>query len=213
MAATEMKAAGTPFYRFARFILAVFSFVFYPCTILNQKDADLDAPFILICNHQSMMDPVLLAIKLKQHEIHFIGKREITKFKPLKWVVEKLHMIAVSRHMSDLAAMRAAGAALKAGHVLGIFPEGKRSYGPSMEVVESGVSMLAQRHRVPLLPVYIIGRPQPFRRVRMVVAPQIQYEDLLEEGTGKQAGERLNERIRQVYKALDIKYNKKTVGA
>ncbi|NLW21173.1 MAG: 1-acyl-sn-glycerol-3-phosphate acyltransferase [Clostridiales bacterium] len=213
MAATERRAVGTPFYRFARGLLAAFSALFYPCKIVNQRAADLNAPLILICNHQSMMDPVLLAVKLPQHEIHFIGKREITKFKPLKWVVERLHMIAISRHMSDLAAMRAAGAALKGNHVLGIFPEGKRCDGPSMDIVESGASLLAQRHKVPLLPVYIAGRPRPFRRVIMEVAPPLQYEDLLGEGIDKAATERINQRIRQLYQDFDIKYNKKTIGA
>lgn len=200
MASSRIKRIATPFYRFARWILAVFSAIVYPCKLVNKEGADLPAPFILICNHQSMMDPILLAVKLNQHEIHFIGKREITKFKPLKWIVEHLHMIAISRHASDLAAMRAAGEVLKAGHVLGIFPEGRRVQGPPMEDMESGVSMLALRHRVQLLPVYIKGRPRPFRKVVMTVEPPIQFLDLLEEGLNKSSSEALNHRIQETYR-------------
>lgn len=213
MANNSRQAVGTPFYRFARVLLAIFSALFYPCRLMN-KEADTPAgPLLLICNHQSMMDPVLLAVMLKQYEIHFIGKREITKFPLLKPIVRKLHMIAVSRHMSDLSAMRAAGAVLKDGQVLGIFPEGRRYQGPAMAQMESGVSILAQRHRVPILPVYIAGRPRPFARVRMYIAPLIPYEDLLEEGISKQAGDALTARIQQVYAELEKKYSKKTLTA
>ena len=177
-----MKSSGTPFYRFARCLLSIFSFLFYPCKLINPEQANLKKPFILICNHQSMMDPVLLGVKFPQYEIHFIGKREITKFLPIKWIVERLHMIAVSRHMSDLAAMRAAGAVLKSGEVLGIFPEGRRSCGSPMEQMESGVSLLALRHKTPLLPVYITSRPRPFRRVSMVIAPPILVDSLARDG-------------------------------
>ena len=205
-----MKSSGTPFYRFARCLLSIFSFLFYPCKLINPEQANLKKPFILICNHQSMMDPVLLGVKFPQYEIHFIGKREITKFLPLKWIVERLHMIAVSRHMSDLAAMRAAGAVLKSGEVLGIFPEGRRSCGSPMEQMESGVSLLALRHKTPLLPVYITSRPRPFRRVSMVIAPPILVDNLARDGIDKSASDQLSEQIKQVYRDLESKNNKKT---
>lgn len=205
-----MKSSGTPFYRFARCLLSIFSFLFYPCKLINPEQANLKKPFILICNHQSMMDPVLLGVKFPQYEIHFIGKREITKFLPLKWIVERLHMIAVSRHMSDLAAMRAAGAVLKSGEVLGIFPEGRRSCGSPMEQMESGVSLLALRHKTPLLPVYITSRPRPFRRVSMVIAPPILVDSLARDGIDKSASDQLSEQIKQVYRDLESKNIKKT---
>lgn len=206
MKSSKQKAVGTPFYRFIRILGSLFSFLVYPCQFINAQAADIKAPFILLCNHQSMMDPILLAVKLKQHEIHFIGKRELTNFKPLKWIVEHLHMIAVSRHMSDLSAMRASGEVLKAGQVLGIFPEGKRSQGVPMEQIESGVSLLALRYRIPLLPVYIAGRPRPFRKVKMIAAPPIQFEDLLSAGIDMKASGLLNARIQQVYYDLYKKY-------
>lgn len=213
MASKRIKRAGTPFYRFARFLATIYCALVYPCKLVSPAQSELAAPFILICNHQSMMDPLLLAVKLPHLEIHFIGKRELTRSKLLKWVVEKLHMIAISRHMSDLSAMRAAGSVLKAGNVLGMFPEGTRRQGQPMVDVESGVSMLVQRHRVPLLPVCILGRPRPFHRIRMVVGSPIPYDDLLVEGIDKEAGERLMQRIQQTYADLFIKNNKNTIPA
>ena len=212
MANTE-KRGPTLFYRFARVLVIIFTALFYPTRLINGEHADIAEPFILICNHQSMMDPVMLAAKLRQHEIHFIGKRELTKFKPLKWVVERLHMVAVSRKASDLAAMRAATGVVRDGHVLGIFPEGTRCYGTPMATIESGTSMIALRTHVPLLPVYIVKRPRPFRRNLMVVAPPIPYRDLDGQPVDKRTSAELTQRIQQVYLGLENKYNKKTYVA
>lgn len=198
---------GNGFYFFARGLLTVFCFLFYPCKLVNKEGANIKAPLMIIANHQSMMDPLLLAVKLRGHVIHFIGKRELTKIKPLKWIVEHLHMIAVSRHASDLTAMRAAGAVLRDGQVLGIFPEGRRRQGVPMEEMESGVSILALRHRVPLLPVYIHGRPRPFRRVTMTVLPAIDYGDLLEGGIDKAVADQLSKRIQDGY----LEQHRKTI--
>jgi 1-acyl-sn-glycerol-3-phosphate acyltransferase len=195
----------TWFYQFARRLLTILLAIFYPCKLLNPEGFQLDAPFILIANHQSMLDPVLLAVKLKKYEIRFIGKRELTKNKVLNWIFKRLHMIAVTRHMSDMTAMRAAGAALKQGHVLGIFPEGTRRNGKAMESIESGVSLLALRSGVPLVPVLICGRPGLFRKTKMVVGPVIPYDDLLATGMDKASGEALNSRIQMTYEAMQNK--------
>ena len=212
MASERAPGRKTWFYQLARRLLVVFSALVYPCKLLNPEGFSLDAPYILMSNHQSMMDPLLLAVKLKKYEIRFIGKRELTSSKTLKWIVEHLHMISVSRHASDLAAMRAAGEALRQGHVLGIFPEGGRRHGVPMETMESGVSLLALRHRVPLLPVYIISRPRPFRRTRMFVAPPLDYSDLAAGTADKAVTDALSQRIKALYLDLQNKYKSDTIA-
>lgn len=205
------KTTKTCFYQFARKLCVFLSIVLYPCRLLNLDAIPKEAPFILIANHQSMMDPLLLAAKFKNHEIHFIGKRELTNFKPLKWVVEHLHMIAVTRHMSDLSAMRAALKALRQGQVLGVFPEGTRCHGKPMATIETGVSMLALMSGVPLLPVLIYGRPLPFRRTKMLVGSLIPYQDLSAEGLDKKASAALNSRIQAHFDTMLINIQKKNI--
>ncbi|NLX82763.1 MAG: 1-acyl-sn-glycerol-3-phosphate acyltransferase [Clostridiales bacterium] len=210
MKAEQTKKPRTWFYQFARLLLTPILMVLYPCKLIGDEHASVTEPFILISNHQSMMDPLLLAVKLKRYEIHFIGKRELTRPRVLKWIVDHLHMVAVSRKASDLSAMRAATAVLREGHVLGIFPEGTRMHGIPMESIESGTSFIALRTHVPLLPVYICGQPKPFRRLKMVVSPPIAYEDLLGESMDKGTSDALTKRIQQTYADLYEKYNKKT---
>ncbi len=196
----------TPFYQFARRLLSVFCVLFFPYRVENPQDFQLDAPFILIANHQSLLDPIILAVILKKHEIRFIGKRELTKNRILAWIFKRLHMIAVTRHMSDLSAMRAAAEALRQGHVLGIFPEGTRRTGKAMETIESGVSFLALRSGAPLLPVYFCSKPGLLKRTSIVAGAIIPYDDLSAKGLDKSSAEALNRRIQETYVKMQNKY-------
>ncbi len=206
MQSTAELQPRTWFYQSARRLLAVLCAVLCPLKVVNPQGLQLDAPFILIANHQSLLDPVILAVMLKKHEIRFIGKRELTKNRILNWIFKRLHMIAVTRHMSDMSAMRAAGEALKQGHVLGIFPEGTRRFGKAMETIESGVSFLALRSGAPLLPVYFCSKPVLLRRTKIVAGSMIPYEDLLAKGLDKSSAEALNRRIQETYEIMQNKY-------
>lgn len=185
---TERKREKRTFwYTLARVLLFFFVPLFYPVRYHGTKQADaLDAPYLLVSNHGSMMDPLVIVLPIKRFEVRFLGKSELVKNPILAYLVRKLHMISVSRHMTDMAAMRASNEVLKAGHVLGIFPEGTRKPPERlMEGVESGVSLIALRNKVPVLPVYIHGRMRPFRRTHIYYLPPLEYGHLLEKGLGK----------------------------
>ena len=126
------------------------------------------APYILIANHQSWSDVFILACACP-YEIHFLGKQELTRGRIAGYLLPRLHMISVSRHEADIAAMRACSKVLRTGNVLGIFPEGTRKLPSMMSVVEDGVSLLALREKVPVIPVYIHGKPRPFHRVHAFI--------------------------------------------
>ncbi len=193
----------TWFFQFARRLVTLFSAIFYPSRCVHPEKLEaMDAPYILISNHQSMMDPVLLAVHLRRYEIRFLGKRELTRFAPLRWVVTKLHMIPVSRHQSDIGALRASLDTLKAGNVLALFPEGRRFLeGTPMAHIESGFLVMALRSRAPLLPVYIHGIPRPFRPVELWVGDPISFETLRQENE-ELSHDAVKEHIREVYRNL-----------
>lgn len=193
----------TCFFQFARRLMKVFTTFFYRSTLVNPERLEgMEAPYIMIANHQSMMDPPLLGMHLNRYEIRFIGKRELTRVPLLRWTVKKLHMIPVSRHQTDISAMRAGLDTLKAGNVLGIFPEGTRyREDQPMAHIESGFLILALRSRVPLLPVYIHGIPSPFKRVKLIVGDPISFDSLNKESM-EASHDVVKAHIRQVYAEL-----------
>lgn len=192
----------TPMYAFARRVAGVLFSTLMPVTYHRAELAQLDAPYILIANHNSMLDPLLAAWKCYRYHIRFMGKKELVKHKPLKWLFDKLLMIPVDRHNSDMAAMRASLKVLKEGHALGIFPEGTRHKQGVMEDMESGIAMIALRSGATLLPAYIAGKPKLFRRLHVYYGQPFSVKDIAKDGVNKEACDAVLERIRKTFREL-----------
>ena len=158
-----------------------------------------DAPFIMIGNHLSNMDPIIAALAVKRYQIHFLAKKELGKVQIANWFLTKLHTIFVDRHNSDMEAMRACMKVVRGGGVLGIFPEGTRHHEGLMEEIESGVALIALRSGVPLIPVYIQGKLRLFRKLDVLIGEPIPLDDLREEGVNAETCQKLMDRITQTY--------------
>lgn len=175
----------------------------YPFRIVNRQGIELErAPYLLIANHNSNLDAVLLAW-LCPHPFYSLGKKELIRNRFSEWLlVEKLRMIPISRNESDVKAMRACMNALKSGNVLCIFPEGTRRLEGLMEKVEKGVALLAMRQKVNMLPVYIDGRPRLFRLNRAIVGAPLCAADYPQGPYSDEKADRLCDMIRDAFHAL-----------
>lgn len=198
-----IKAEHTPLYTFVRGLCLTLFHTVMPLRYHNiERLHQLQPPCILLGNHRCMIDPMALAAPIRQQEVRFVGKRELTQNRLLKWVVEHLHMIAVGRGETDMGAMRACMQVLREGRILGIFPEGTRHQPELMQEVESGAALLAMRARVPLVPVYIHGKIRFFHRTEVYVGEPIPMDDLLAQGVNSESVKLLCERIRDTYYAM-----------
>ena len=200
---TKKQPRITVFYSFARMLLWAFCGLIYPSRCYNRKVLDRDAPYIIVSNHQSMMDPIFIALRVWRYEIRFLGKSTLNKSAFVKAILHRLHMIPVARKETDIGAMRACLKSLQEGNVVGLFPEGSRhSEQDTMQEVMSGVSLLVLRSKVPLIPILITPRPKPFHFTKMIVGEPIDYSDLLEQGVNKITCEQLTLRIAEKTLAL-----------
>ena len=197
--AVTKRPARTPLYTAARVLAAVLFRTLCPVKYYHAERAGLDAPFIVISNHLSGLDPIVVGKPIKRYEVTFLGKKELVGNRFTHWLLTSLHMIIVDRHNSDMEAMRACMKAVREGEVLGIFPEGTRHHEGVMEHTEAGVGLIALRSGVPLLPMYIDCRARPFHRTRVWVGEVIPTEDLRAEGVNRQTAEQLMERIKEAY--------------
>jgi len=105
-------------------------------------------PWILASNHLSHFDPPLLASAFAR-PIDFLAMRELFQPAWFGFLMEKCHVIPISRERVDTKAFKIALLRLKAGRIVGIFPEGglragKTSVLEGAELTE-GFSLLAMR--------------------------------------------------------------------
>ena len=200
---TAPKRERTAIYTLARIIFGFLFHTIFPLRFHNaQIVEEMQPPYIIMANHRSFADPMALAIKVKRYEIRFIGKRELAHGRLKSWLFSGLHMILVSRHATDMAAMRQCMQTLKEGHILGIFPEGTRHQPEMMQEVESGTAIIALRARVPLLPVYIDGKIRPFHITHIYYGKPMELDDLYAQGVNNDTAHQLSQRIHDVFYAM-----------
>lgn len=198
----------TALYRVGR---ALFGFLFHtllPVRYHHVERVQLDAPYMLISNHNSMLDPMLIAVPVYRYHVRFLGKKELMKNPVLRWCVQKLLFIPVDRHNMDMAAVRTCLKTLKEQHVLGIFPEGTRNKEGVMQDLESGVAMMALRAGVRMLPAYISEKPRLLRRVDVYYGDPISVRDIAARGISRETCEEVLERIRQTYETLAAEHER-----
>lgn len=113
-------------------------------------------PYILCCNHRSVIDPYMIAMAVPQH-LYFMAKRELfTDHGPLaSGFLHAMGAFPVQRDSADIQSLRSAEEILKRGDALAIFPQGRVVFDNTSFRPKAGAALIAARTGMPVLPVSI----------------------------------------------------------
>ena len=157
---------------------------------------------VIMGNHRAWVDPFFLALSARDREIRFMGKKELWGNKVFAWIASQVRGVPVDRGNVDMASIRMSMTVLKAGHTLGIFPEGTRSKGDSMLPLQGGASLLALRAKCPVVPMYIDGGYKLFHKVTVRVGKPVEMDDLLAGRITRETTDELTARIEAAFAKL-----------
>lgn len=135
----------------ARFILFFMGFRY---KIQTEETLDFNTSAMLVANHTSMMDIMLLLAIIKTPFV-FVGKQELSKI-PLFGFFYKRTCILVDRGnaKSRLAVFEKAQKRIKSGLSICIFPEGGiPNEGILLDEFKDGAFRLAIEHQIPIFPI------------------------------------------------------------
>lgn len=148
-------------------------------------------PVMLLANHQSNLDPVLVGIACSR-QLRYLAKQSLF-FWPLSWLIRSLGAVPLDLSGSALSGMRTTLRLLKQGEAVLVFPEGSRTPDGTLQPLKPGFCPLARRSRATLVPVGLDGAfaalpaqawfPRP-ARIALAIGPPIpfdQYESLSDE--------------------------------
>lgn len=118
--------------------------------------------FIVVANHQSVMDIVAIMAAFREHSVRFVAKRELRHWFPAVSRVLRVQRHAlISRHGDFQTAMREIerlGRSLQSGQGAVIFPEGTRSRDGRVHAFHSGaVRRLLKAQALPMVVVAVEG--------------------------------------------------------
>lgn len=169
----------------------------------KKENLKLEGGVIFICNHQNLLDPVMLLLT-SPRVIHFMAKKELFDNKLLGAIMRSAFVFPVNRRTADIKALKQALALLEEGHAFGIFPEGTRSVTGDMDEFEKGCAFIAAKTSAPIVPIFISPSSYKFgRRLRLIVGDCIyasEVKDALPEGA--KLVDALNERMEKDMHAL-----------
>ena len=132
-----------------------------------------DQPQIFVSNHQGYFDIFALSGFLPV-QIRWVAKSSLFKIPFMGWAMSAAGYIPVERNnrKQSYQAFLSTLEAIKAGSSVVVFPEGTRSEDGNIGVFKKGSQLLAQRAKVPMVPVTIIGTRDIIRKGSMLINPK-----------------------------------------
>ena len=143
----------TLLYRIIRGIVFIYAYIVYKIKIIGLENVPKNGGAVICANHQSFNDVILLAVATKR-QLHFMGKEELFKIKPIAYLFKKLGAFPVKRRKGDVTAVEQAKDVVKSGKLFMIFPEGTRTNGEMIRA-KSGAALVASSCESDIIPVAI----------------------------------------------------------
>jgi 1-acyl-sn-glycerol-3-phosphate acyltransferase len=201
---------------FLRFIAFVLTRTVYRFRIQGDGHLPTTGAAVIVCNHVSFVDPVLL-MAASPRPIRFIMDARIFRTPGLGLFFRLAKAIPIASKNDDPAAYEAAFAAadqvLAEGDLLGIFPEGGITNDGTLKPFKGGVMRILDKRRVPVVPVALqnlwgsffsradgAAMTKPFRRgvfsrVGLNVGPALAPEAVTPESLHHEVGQLLAAKV------------------
>ena len=179
--------------------------IFYPTKVIGKKNR-IKEKCIIACNHQTLLDVPILAVKYNKR-IYALSKKELFKNKFVSWFLRKIGAIPVDRNGADIDAIKSVLNVLnKKNKPILIFPSGTRKSSPEeVEGLKNSVAMFALKTDSPIVPVVFVKKPKMFRRNKLIIGEPLNIDEYKGK-KGKEVYQEISEKLSLEMKRL-IKEN------
>ncbi len=141
---------------FVRFVAWLMTHTLYRIRLVGQENAPLRGPALLVSNHVSFVDALLIGACLPGF-VRFMLHREYYDIKWLNWFFRLMKSIPIvaTRRRDVVESLRRARQELEAGHVVCIFAEGAISRTGHILPFKRGFEKIVEGTDVPIIPVHL----------------------------------------------------------
>jgi len=162
-------------YRLVRFAMQVTRrLLLAQIEVRGKEFLPANGPYIVAINHNSSADTPLLLIAFPLMQWRFFAVEKWRRHPVFGPLMAWLGAIYIKRGQMDRQTLRQATAALKAGQVFGLAPEGTRSRTGTLMPAKDGAAYLASRLAVPILPVGLVNTDVLFANSRKLKRTKVE---------------------------------------
>lgn len=176
-------------HRFICYCLAFWAYIMptWKIKVEGREKIDQNAVYVIVCNHQSQLDIVMTALLFTHFK--WISKAEILRVPFIGWQMALNRYILIRRgYVNSISKMMAdCEKALSMGSSILLYPEGTRSEDGQIKPFKPGAFILAEKQKIPVLPVVLYGTRDALPKnslvsfgihhIRLKVLDPIPYEE------------------------------------
>ena len=165
-------------YWFIKIILYIPLRIICPTFVKGRKNLG-KGKAILVCNHQSNLDPILISLLIAKQP-YFLAKQELFKGKVTSKFFSHIGAIPVDRNNVSVSTIKSVLKTLKQNKRVVIFPEGtrKKITLEESENLKNGAAMFALKGQCNIVPMYFTRKPGFFRFTKLIIGKPIKYDEL-----------------------------------
>lgn len=143
-------------------IVMFFIRLIYHPKYINKELVNKEGSYIIVINHQSYSDPLLIQAGSKR-QIHYFAKIELKTMPFLGFFMRRCNLIFVDRSKKSPETIKEGIKYLEKGSVIGIFPEGTRNLTEKEFLpFKMGAFKMAKDSNKPIIIAVIKGKIRPF---------------------------------------------------
>ena len=171
----------TLLYSVCQVICRVVTTVMFDLKVFGTQHVPSTGGVLLLANHQSYLDPVLIGVRLKR-PLSFLAKSELFEYPVFSWLIRKLNAFPIRQGAGDVGALRETIHRLEEGNIMTIFPEGTRTLTGEMDKIQPGFALVVRKVEAPIIPIAIQGSYQAWpygatlfkpHRIRVMFGPPL----------------------------------------
>jgi 1-acyl-sn-glycerol-3-phosphate acyltransferase len=203
------------YYRCCRFICHWVCTLLCRARVSGRRHVPGSGGVLLVCNHQSFLDPVLAAMALPR-EASYMARDSLFSNRWFARFIESLNAYPVRRGEADLAAIKETLRRLRDGKVVVIFPEGTRTEDGRIGPMLPGLAAIAKKAQVVLVPTLIDGVYQAWPKGQPFPSPSdviVEYgEPIRPEQYARWSAEQLMDELRRRLIAMQERWHSRVPG-
>ena len=116
----------------------------------------ITGPALLIANHQSFLDPLLVGL-VARRPLVYLARKSLFRNRYFAAMIRSLNAVPIDQEGIGKEGIRTILEQLQLGKAIVVFPEGARSEDGAMHPFKSGIHLLIKRAQAPIVPVGIAG--------------------------------------------------------
>jgi 1-acyl-sn-glycerol-3-phosphate acyltransferase len=137
------------FYKVMMGLLRKFIQRYFQLHAVNAGKIPATGAGIILANHSTLFDPIWVYAMLRR-PVYFAATEDLFRKRALGMIIRWFGAFPKRKAASDLAALRSIFGIAETGGLIGVFPEGVRSWDGSNQPLYSGIAKLIRKLHVPV---------------------------------------------------------------